>query len=50
MLPDNLNKDNIKSVAISISYGGEKQLIGVPQLENNMGITHAKPVFSAIEL
>jgi len=32
-----------------ISCGNEEQLIGVPQLENNMGITQAKAVFLAFE-
>lgn len=50
LLPDNLNKDNIKKVAISINCGGEEQLIEVSQLENSMGMTQAKPVFSAIEV
>ena len=48
LLPDILNKENVKRVAVLISCGEEEQLIAVPQLENSAGSTVAKSVYSAL--
>ena len=47
-MPHILNKENIERLAILISCGHEKQLIGVTQIENSKGHTQANAVFSEV--
>lgn len=48
LLPDILGKEVVERLAVLISCGPEEQLIAVPKLENNRGISQAKAVVSAV--
>jgi len=48
-LPNLLQKENVERLAILISNGDEEQLLGVPALENSMGVTQSDAICEALK-